>query len=44
VNGDATGQVVLQVRTDALQLMARLHAHGTQLLGISDAREHQQLR
>ena len=44
VNDDAGGQVILQVRTDADQVVARLHAHGAQLVGIADAREHEQLR
>ena len=44
VHDDAAGQVVLQVRADAHQLMARLHAGGAQLVGIADAGEHQQLR
>ena len=37
MNDDTAGQVVLQVRTDAHQLMARLDARGAQLVGITDA-------
>jgi hypothetical protein len=37
VNGDGAGQVVLQVGTDAYQIMARLDARGAQLVGIADA-------
>jgi len=44
VNDDTGGQMVLQVRTDTDQLMARLDSHGAQLVGIADAGEHQQLR
>ena len=44
VNDDPAGQVVLQVRADTHQVVARLHASGTQLVGIADARQHEQLR
>jgi hypothetical protein len=36
--------MVLQVRTDPCQLMARLDAGRPQVVGIADAGEHQQLR
>jgi hypothetical protein len=44
VNDDTGAQVVLQVRADTHQLMARLDARGAQLVGIADAGEHEQLR